>query len=118
MKKMILVFASLIILLMMNGPTMASNINPMSVKHQVKGKDIYVECVISEFTFSKRDHKKINQNGVGYLELYLNGNKIDNIYTAAFIIKGLPVGKHQIKLALVHNDGTPYNIQKEFDVTI
>lgn len=92
--------------------------NPMSVKHQVKGNDIYVECVISNFTFSKREDKKINQTGTGYLQLYLNGKKIDNIYTAAFIIKGLPVGKHLIKLELVRNDGTPYSIEKEFDVTI
>ncbi|MEC1640832.1 hypothetical protein P9E76_09700 [Schinkia azotoformans] len=114
---MILVITSLIFFMMVN-PAMASNINPMSVKHQVKGKDIYVECVISNFTFSKKDHKKINQNGFGYMQLYLNNQKIDNIYTAAFIVKGLPAGKHQIKLELVHNDGTPYNIQKEFDVTI
>ncbi|KEF38586.1 hypothetical protein M670_02212 [Schinkia azotoformans MEV2011] len=117
MKKMILVITSLVFFMMVN-PAMASNINPMSVKHQVKGKDIYVECVISNFTFSKKDHKKINQNGFGYMQLYLNNQKIDNIYTAAFIVKGLPAGKHQIKLELVHNDGTPYNIQKEFDVTI
>lgn len=131
MAKIILVITSLIFFIM-NNPAMASSIESasntdneinqsnsfVSVKHQVKGKDIYVECVISDFTFSKRDHKKINQNRSGYLQLYLNGQKIDNIYTAAFIIKGLPVGKHQIKLELVHNDGTPYNVQKEFDVTV
>lgn len=92
--------------------------NPMSVKHLVKGNDIYVECVISNFTFSKREGNKINQTGTGYLQLYLNGKKIDNIYTAAFIIKGLPAGKHLIKLELVHNDGTPYSIEEEFEVTI
>lgn len=92
--------------------------NPISVKHQVKGNDIYVECVISNFNFSTRDDKKLNKNGYGYLQLYLNGKKIDNIYTAAFIIKGLPVGKHQIKLELVHNDSTPYGVAKEFEVTI
>jgi len=92
--------------------------NPISVKHQVKGNDIYVECVISNFNFSARGDKEINKNGFGYLQLYLNGKKIDNIYTAAFIIKGLPVGKHQIKLVLVHNDSTPYGVSEEFEVTI
>ncbi|NSL50753.1 hypothetical protein [Calidifontibacillus erzurumensis] len=92
--------------------------DPITVKHFVKGNDIYVECVISNFVFSKRNDNKINKKGYGYLQLYLDGKKIDDIYTAAFIIKGLSKGNHKITLQLVQNDGTPYNIKKEFDVTI
>ncbi|WP_017753602.1 hypothetical protein [Calidifontibacillus oryziterrae] len=94
------------------------NKNLMSVKEFVKGNDVFVECVISDFTFSKRDGTKKNKQGYGFLQLYLNGKKIDNIYTAAFIIKGLPIGKHQIKLELVNNDGTPYGIEHNFEVEI
>ncbi|WP_458414011.1 hypothetical protein ACNQFZ_03720 [Schinkia sp. CFF1] len=90
----------------------------ISVKHQVKGNDVYIECVISNFMFSKREDRNSNKNGYGFMQLYLNGKKIDEIYTAAFIIKGLPVGKHLIKLELVQNDGTPYKIEEEFEVTI
>lgn len=91
---------------------------PMSVKEYVKGKDVYIECVISDFTFSKRAENNKNKQGSGFLKLYLNGKKIDDIYTAAFILKGLPIGKHMIKLELVHNDGTPYGIEHNFDVVI
>lgn len=92
--------------------------DPIVVKHFVKGNDIYVECFISDFVFSKRDDKKINKKGYGYLQLYLDGKKINDIYTAAFIIKDLSKGNHKITLQLVQNDGTPYNIKKEFEVTI
>ncbi|HHY74499.1 MAG TPA: hypothetical protein GX497_15005 [Bacillus bacterium] len=121
MTKYILVITSFLFFMFDYSALAKTNIepvNPISVKHQVKGHDIYVECVIQNFTFSKKDDLKINKSGYGYLQLYLNGKKIDNIYTAAFIIKGLPVGKHEIKLELVQNDGTPYKVEKEFDVAI
>lgn len=95
-----------------------NNKRPMSVKKYVKGKDVYVECVISDFTFSEKGDQNNVKNKYGFLQLYLNGKKIDNIYTAAFIIKGLPVGSHQIKLVLVGNDGTPYGIEHNFEVDI
>jgi hypothetical protein len=87
----------------------------MTVKEQVKGNDVYVECIVSGFDFSDRGDKK---SGQGYINLYLNGHKIDEIYTAAFIIKGLPEGEHEVTLELVKNDGTPYGMKEKFEVTI
>ncbi|QOR68443.1 hypothetical protein IM538_10225 [Cytobacillus suaedae] len=88
----------------------------LDVKHQIKGNDIYVECVVTNFTFTKGKDK--NVDGEGHIELYLNGEKVDEIATAAFIIKELPPGNHTVKLELVHNDSLKYNISKEFDVSI
>lgn len=87
----------------------------MMIREKVEGGNVYVECVISDFDFSKRGE---DQSGDGFLNLYLNGKKVDEIYTAAFVIKGLPTGKHHIKLELVHNDGSSYGIEKDFEVTV
>lgn len=87
----------------------------MTVREQLKGNDLYVECIVSNFTFSNRDKK---DSGQGYLNLYLNGKKIDEIFTPAFIIKGLPTGNHKITLELVHNNGSSYGVKKELEISI
>jgi hypothetical protein len=89
----------------------------VTVRHQVKGKNVYVEVVVPGFNFSSADQKK-NVIGEGYLKLYLNGKKIDEIHQAAFIVKGLPTGKHSLKIELVHNDSTSYGVQEEIFVSI
>lgn len=86
------------------------------VKHHVKGKDVYVECIVSNFKFTKG--KQANTEGEGHIDLYLNGKKVDEIYTAAFIAKELPAGKHTMKIELVHNDSTKYNLNEEFEIII
>lgn len=86
------------------------------VKHHVKARDVYVECIVSNFKFTKG--KKVNSEGEGHIDLYLNDKKVDEIYTAAFIAKELPTGKHTIRVELVNNDSTTYNLSKEFEVTI
>lgn len=40
------------------------------------------------------------------------------VYTAAFIVRGLPSGKHMIRLELVYNDGKMTGMMHEFEVTI
>lgn len=89
----------------------------VTVRHKVKSKDVYIEVVVNGFTFSAKDAKKHVQNE-GYLKVYLNGKQIDNIHQAAFILKGLPTGKHTLKLELVRNDGASYGIQREIEVAI
>jgi hypothetical protein len=89
----------------------------VTVRHQVKGKDVYVEVIIPGFTFSSPDQKK-NIKGHGYVKLYLNGKQIDKIHQAAFIVKGLPTGKHNLKIELVNNDSSSYGVEEELPITI
>lgn len=86
----------------------------MTVRNEVKGKNVYVECVISGFTFTDPNKEK----GDGYIELFLNGKKVDEIYTAAFVMKGLPSGKHTIELVVVDTKGQKTGMSNTFDVTI
>ncbi|CUA78945.1 hypothetical protein GCM10022628_19970 [Anoxybacillus suryakundensis] len=86
------------------------------VKHHVKGNNVFVECIIDEFTFMKGTHPK--KDGQGRIHIYVNGKRVSETTTAAFVIRGLPVGKHTIRLELVHNDASKYNVSHEFTVTI
>jgi hypothetical protein len=93
------------------------NENNLTIRHHVKEKDVYVEVIIPGFNFSSPTQKK-KVNGEGYVKLYLNEKQIDEIYQAAFIVKGLPAGKHNLKFELVQNDSTSYGINEEITVTI
>ncbi|OQP03589.1 hypothetical protein [Saccharococcus caldoxylosilyticus] len=81
------------------------------VKHRVKGKDVLIECVAANFPFQK------GKNG-GHINVYLNGQKINEVYTAAFMLRGLPAGKHVVRLELVYNDGKITGMLHEFSITI
>ncbi|WP_235045469.1 hypothetical protein [Anoxybacillus ayderensis] len=86
------------------------------VKHHVKGNNVFVECIVDQFTFTKGTRPK--QNGQGRIHIYVNGKRVSETTTAAFVIRGLPVGKHTIRLELVHNDASKYHVSHEFTVMI
>ncbi|MGG4490646.1 hypothetical protein [Metabacillus idriensis] len=86
------------------------------VNHHIKGQNVYIECFVPNFTFSNEHGKKIN--GEGYMNLYVDGKKTDEIHTAAFIIKGLKTGTHTISLELLHNDSSKYHLKKTWNVTV
>jgi hypothetical protein len=88
----------------------------MNVKHQVRGSDVFIECIVTKFSFKSGKRKKAD--GEGHIDLYLNGKKIAEVSTAAFIVRGLPKGKHIIRLELVHNDSSKYGLHHEFEVNI
>lgn len=85
---------------------------PFIVKHHVKGASVFVECMVSDISFREKSEKQ------GKIILYVNGKKKEEITTAAFIIKGLPRGTHQIKLEVVKPNNEPYHLQKEFAISI
>ena len=65
------------------------------VKHQVKGNDVYVECIVKGASFRNDGTKLI---------LYIDGKKTKEVNNAAFILKGLNQGSHKIKLDLIIKD--------------
>lgn len=94
----------------------ASTAPTLHVKHEVRGKDVFVECVIDHFSFIKGVQRK--KEGEGHIDVYVNGQKVTEVFTAAFVVRGLPPGKHIVRLELVHNDATKYGIFYEFEVNI
>ncbi len=86
------------------------------VDHHVSGQNIYVECFIPSFTFKEKGGTKVE--GEGHMLIYVDGERVDEISTAAFIVKGLEKGKHQLVVEVVHNDSSPYNLKKSMDVYV
>lgn len=83
------------------------------VRHQIKGKNLFVECMLSDISFRDDNNKK-----TGKLLLYVNGQKTEEIHSPVFIVKGLPKGNHQIKIEVVTLQNKSYSLKKEFNVTI
>ena len=101
----------------MNSTTRGSDELAMSVHHFIKDGKLYVECIVSpNFKFLSKTGK--NEEGKGYIELLVDGKKMDEFTQGAFIVKSLNKGKHNIKLKLLRLDGKEYGITKEFTINI
>lgn len=88
---------------------------PFYVQSQINGKNVYIECMVRGVTF--RDDPK-SQANPGKIIISIDGKKHQEVRAAAFIIKGLTTGKHQIKLDVVKLNGDPYSLSKEFTISI
>jgi hypothetical protein len=86
--------------------------DPFFVKHKVNGKEVFIECIVQGITFRDNGANK------GKIHLYVDGVKKEEISAAAFIVRGLPSGTHQIKLEVVQADDSQLQMTKEFYVTI
>ncbi|WP_051556582.1 hypothetical protein [Alkalihalobacterium bogoriense] len=98
--------------------TTSNESRKMEIGHEVKENDLYIECFIHDFHFSKENTGAAHVDGEGHIKLYINGAFVDSIYKAGFIIKDLPKGEHTIKIEVVQNDGRPYELEEEFTVEI
>ncbi|WP_099353557.1 hypothetical protein [Fredinandcohnia onubensis] len=88
----------------------------LHVNHHVRGNDVYLECIIPNFTFKQSGGHK--NEGEGHLNVLVDGRRTEKISTAAFIIKGLTKGEHTLKIQVVHNDLTNYNLDHTIHVQI
>ncbi|WP_026581533.1 hypothetical protein [Bacillus sp. J33] len=87
--------------------------DPFYVRHQVRGKNVLVECIVQGVSFRGQSAKE-----KGKILLYVDGTKKEEISSAAFIIKGLSSGTHRIRLELVKGNQPSASMNKEFYVTI
>ncbi len=88
----------------------------IKINHHIKNKDVYVECYIPDFVFKEKGGSR--KNGEGHLGILVDGKLIDEIYTAAFILKNFPKGEHSLKVEVFHNDSSSYNLSKTWIVSI
>lgn len=80
-----------------------------SVQHHVKENNVYVECFIPDISFTNRNTSLI---------VSVDGKQKKVVTTAAFIIKGLSKGSHQIQLQVVEKNQKREDMKKDFDVLI
>lgn len=83
------------------------------VRYYSRGNSLYVDCFLKDFAFSSKAKKQRAQ-----VRFYLDGKKINDYKTAAFIVKGIPEGQHHIKLEILHENGKPAGLGKNFTVNI
>jgi len=86
------------------------------IRRHVIGKDVYVECIIPNFIF--RNPGKGLNSPRGFIELYVDNLKIDEISTAAFIIKDLEPGEHTIRIEAKETKGGKSIVVEEFQINI
>ncbi|MCQ6275145.1 hypothetical protein JMM81_09240 [Bacillus sp. V3B] len=83
--------------------------DPFFVKHQVKGKNVYIECMVKDISF---------RNNGAKIVLSIDGKKNKEIKQAAFIVKELQSGTHQLKLELFKQNEHSAKAIKEIEVVI
>jgi hypothetical protein len=89
----------------------------MIIHHHIKGQHVYMECIVGpNFHFTDDSGKR--KQGEGRLHVYVDGKLLETNSQGAFILKGMPTGRHTITVKLVHNDQTEYGISESFDVEI
>lgn len=86
-----------------------------NVHYFLKDNDLFVECIIGNFSF--RDNP-VKGKQSGKLIVYINGKKSREVSSAAFIIRDLESGEHNIKLKVVNQKGQLTLLEKEFIIMI
>jgi hypothetical protein len=90
----------------------------LKVDYYKKENDVFIECFINGFTFNRDKAGSLHQEGEGHLRLYINNEHVETLYQPAFIIEGLQKGDYEIKIVIVKNDRTPYNMEETLNITI
>jgi hypothetical protein len=85
------------------------------VQSKTKGSNVFVECILTGISFRQTEQK---DRKVGKLVIWLDGKRAKEVNSAAFIIKGLPPGRHEVKLEVVDLNNQPYGLTNEFLVNI
>ncbi|WP_148296802.1 hypothetical protein [Halalkalibacter akibai] len=95
------------------------NISPsrnMEVNYDKKEDWVYVECFVDGFKFTENKVGSLHQEGEGHIRLYINDEHVDTLFQPAFIIENLPEGEHVVKVVVVKNDRSPYDLEESFTV--
>ncbi|WP_025026563.1 hypothetical protein [Caldalkalibacillus mannanilyticus] len=88
------------------------------VTHEVKGQEVHMEFELQHFELSLKNVNKEKVNGQGHLHVYIDGEKVAKVYDKHFVLKNVPMGTHEIKIELAHNDHESLGIDKSFTVKI
>lgn len=80
----------------------------------LKGNTLMVECFAPSISFSNQSEAK----NKGKARLYMNGTFHSEHESAAFIVKDLPKGVHDIRIEIVNDNNEPVGLSEQFSVTI
>lgn len=86
-----------------------------TVRHLLRGKNVFVELIVPGVSFANNQK---NSREKGQVSLYVDGQLYNTYHTAAFIVKGLSPGRHQIDIKLTDERNRPLGYEKSFTVSI
>ncbi|RJS62085.1 hypothetical protein [Bacillus sp. PK3_68] len=86
-----------------------------TVRHLLRGNNVFVELIVPGVSFSNNG---TNSQQKGQVSVYVNGQHYQTYHTAAFIVKGLHSGSHQIEIKLTDEANRPLGYEKSFAVSI
>lgn len=86
----------------------------ITMKHFVQGKDVLIECIAPDFSFSGKNKKGKQGKFLVYVDEQLYGE----YETAAFVVKNLDKGAHHVKVELVNPSLQSYGWSRDFVVSI
>lgn len=89
---------------------------PFQVQYYLKGNNVLIECMISNFSFRNNHENSKLQTGI--MHVYVDGKKVKEVSSAAFIIKDLHRGNHRVSLQIIKHNGEKTSLKKELIITI
>ncbi|MDT8859151.1 hypothetical protein N0O92_02825 [Alkalihalobacillus sp. MEB130] len=90
----------------------------LTMKHEIQGNHLFVECFVNDFHFNEKKAGALHQEGEGHIRLYINDEHVDTLFEPAFLIEDMPSGEYEIKVVLVKNDYSPYEIEQSISITM
>lgn len=88
------------------------NLSTLDVRYFIDKNKLYIECLTPNISFNNQGENQ------GKILLFINGTLKKEFWSAAFIVKDLPKGRHHIRLEVVKLNNEPYQLTKEFTINI
>lgn len=88
------------------------------VNSTVRQGKVYLEFRLHHFRLVSPAAQAPKRYGEGHIVLYVDGRTAAKLDRRAYVLRALSPGVHTLRAELVHNDGTPYGIDREWTVTL
>lgn len=90
----------------------------LDVRHSIKGDKLFLDFQLKHFSLHADKVGAKPVYGEGYIQLYIDGKKVDNIYKRAHVYPSLTHGRHTVVVELTHHNHEPYGITQQFTVDV
>ncbi|TES55973.1 hypothetical protein E2L07_05890 [Halalkalibacterium halodurans] len=90
----------------------------LEVRYEVKGDEVYVECMLDGFKLSQEHVGTPHHEGEGHLRVYVDGEFVGALFHKGFVVRGLNPGKHELTVEVLQNDQAPYGLEETITFTI
>ncbi|MBT9281941.1 MAG: hypothetical protein KM312_04695 [Hydrogenibacillus schlegelii] len=90
----------------------------LDVKSEVRHGKVYLEFRCRHFRLAAPDPTAPKRYGEGHIVLTVDGREVARLDRRVFVVEGLKPGAHAFRAELVHRDGSPYGVVREWTVAV